>query len=138
MPSRSYQQPDFRRSFGSQLQPELKQPSRSFSAPRLFKSGIPNIALQASLSTVAATPPHAWYRSLSTARQRVKPTASDVIQKLREWLDTIPIGNGENRGWDDKQLEEIADFAMENDHAQFSAEQIYRHFVEFQVEEAGK
>lgn len=39
------------------------------------------------------------------------PNAQDAEMKLRKWLETIPIGNGSERGWDDGQIREIAEFA---------------------------
>jgi len=59
-----------------------------------------------------------------------------VEGKIREWLDTIPIGNGAERGWDDTQILEIAEFAQEQHLEHLSAEDIYKRYVEWQVEKA--
>jgi len=56
-----------------------------------------------------------------------------VERTLRRWLDTIPIGNGADRGWDNAQVAEIARFAEEEQLQHCSAEEIYRRYVEHQV-----
>jgi len=61
-----------------------------------------------------------------------------VEGKLRDWLKTIPIGNGEERGWDDSQILEIAEFAQDHHLEHLQAEDIYKRYVEFQVERAEK
>jgi len=60
----------------------------------------------------------------------------NVTTKIRNWLDTIPIGNGADRGWDDAQIREIADFAQDSHLEHLSAEEIYKRYVEHQVEQA--
>jgi len=60
-----------------------------------------------------------------------------VDSKIRRWLNTIPIGNGANRGWDDTQIREIGDFAKDKRLEHLGAEDIYRKYVEHQVETAG-
>jgi len=56
--------------------------------------------------------------------------------KIRDWLKSIPIGNGAERGWDDSQILEIAEFAQDNHLEHLKAEDIYKRYVEFQVERA--
>merc|ERR1711972_401732 len=56
---------------------------------------------------------------------------------LKEWLKTIPIGNGAERGWDDTQILEIAEFAQEQHLEHLTAEEIYKRYVEYQVEKSG-
>lgn len=56
--------------------------------------------------------------------------------KIRRWLKTIPIGNGEERGWDDAQIKAIAIFAQEYQLEHLAAEEIYKRFVEHQVASA--
>lgn len=56
--------------------------------------------------------------------------------KIRQWLMTIDIGNGAERGWDDAQILEIAAFAQERGLDQASAEEMYKRWVEWQVERA--
>lgn len=58
--------------------------------------------------------------------------------KIRDWLSTIPIGNGAERGWDEEQILEIADFAKEQRLEHLGAEEIYKQFVEYQVELASR
>ncbi|CAE8593602.1 unnamed protein product, partial [Polarella glacialis] len=66
------------------------------------------------------------------------PSLSQLLQdsaegKIRKWLSTIPIGNGAERGWDDSQILEIAEFAEEKQIEHLSAEEIYKRYVEHQV-----
>merc|ERR1712125_78281 len=56
--------------------------------------------------------------------------------KIRDWLKTIPIGNGADRGWDDTQIQEIAAFAKGQRLDHLDAEEIYKRYVEHQVEKA--
>lgn len=56
--------------------------------------------------------------------------------KIRDWLKTIPIGNGAERGWDDAQILDIAGFAQDHKLDSLKAEDIYKRYVEFQVEKA--
>merc|ERR1719503_416492 len=65
------------------------------------------------------------------------PTPDAVDQKLREWLDTIPMGNSEERGWDDSQIKAIAQFARDHYLDYLTAEEIYKRYVEHQVRLAG-
>jgi len=61
-----------------------------------------------------------------------------VEGKIRLWLNAIPIGNGEDRGWDNSQILEIAEFAQAMHLEDLSAEDIYVRYVEHKVEEAEK
>jgi len=54
--------------------------------------------------------------------------------KIRRWLQTIPIGDGAERGWDESQIAEIAGFAQGRNLEHLSAEEIYKRYVEYQVE----
>lgn len=56
--------------------------------------------------------------------------------KIRQWLSTIPIGNGSERGWDDAQILEIANFAEMRGIENVSAEEMYKRYVEHQVSQA--
>eukprot|EP00930_Biecheleria_cincta_P045233 TRINITY_DN31181_c0_g1_i1.p1 TRINITY_DN31181_c0_g1~~TRINITY_DN31181_c0_g1_i1.p1 ORF type:complete len:599 (-),score=83.50 TRINITY_DN31181_c0_g1_i1:39-1754(-) len=56
--------------------------------------------------------------------------------KIRQWLSTIPIGNGSERGWDDAQIQEIANFAETQGIEYVSAEEMYKRYVEHQVSQA--
>jgi hypothetical protein len=62
---------------------------------------------------------------------------NSVDAKIRRWLRTIPIGNGADRGWDDSQIAEIAAFAQDQHIEHLQAEEIYKQYVEHQVENAG-
>lgn len=69
------------------------------------------------------------------------PSLGQLLQdsaegKIREWLKTIPIGDGDERGWDDTQILEIAEFAQEHHLEHLAAEEIYKRYVEHQVERA--
>jgi len=71
----------------------------------------------------------------------VPPTSIQTLddsaeRKIRRWLQTIPIGNGEERGWDGAQIQEIANFAEEHHLEHLAAEEIYKRFVEHQVASA--
>lgn len=57
-------------------------------------------------------------------------------QKLRQWLRTIPIGRGEQRGWDDAQIADICEFARSRQLEHLAAEAVYKHYVEHLVERA--
>merc|ERR1719498_1727097 len=59
-----------------------------------------------------------------------------VDSKIRRWLSTIPIGNGADRGWDDAQIAGIAAFAQDRHLEHLPAEDIYKKYVEHQVESA--
>eukprot|EP00927_Polykrikos_kofoidii_P025521 TRINITY_DN22909_c0_g1_i1.p1 TRINITY_DN22909_c0_g1~~TRINITY_DN22909_c0_g1_i1.p1 ORF type:complete len:538 (+),score=65.48 TRINITY_DN22909_c0_g1_i1:49-1662(+) len=61
-----------------------------------------------------------------------------VETKLRQWLQTIPIGNGSHRGWDDSQIEEMARFARRQRLDHLDAEALYKRYVEHQVEIAAR
>lgn len=61
----------------------------------------------------------------------------NVDSKIRRWLKTIPIGNGAERGWDDAQIAEIVEFAQDQHLEHMTAEDIYKRYVEHQVEKAG-
>lgn len=119
------------------------EPLRSFSAPRpqsvpplsvltaapLQQMGPPIIG--AGVSTPGMPPPPGlWLPSLGKLLQ------DSVDSKIRRWLSTIPIGNGANRGWDDSQITEIAGFAQDKHLEHLAAEDIYKKYVEHQVESA--
>jgi len=53
--------------------------------------------------------------------------------KLWRWLDTIPIGNGEDRGWDEEDVRKIAAFAVDEGLEDEDAEEVYQRYVEHQV-----
>eukprot|EP00927_Polykrikos_kofoidii_P039816 TRINITY_DN34124_c0_g1_i1.p1 TRINITY_DN34124_c0_g1~~TRINITY_DN34124_c0_g1_i1.p1 ORF type:complete len:629 (-),score=81.86 TRINITY_DN34124_c0_g1_i1:53-1813(-) len=67
---------------------------------------------------------------------QAKPEEDSVESKIWQWLRTIPIGNGADRGWDEKVIADIVHFAHDEDMANASAEEIYRRYVEDQVEKA--
>lgn len=119
------------------------EPMRSFSAPR--QQSVPPVAVIAAaplqqlgppiLGTGASTPgmpppPGLWMPSLGQLLQ------DNVDTKIRRWLRTIPIGNGADRGWDDAQIAEIARFAQDQHLEHLAAEDIYKRYVEHQVESA--
>ncbi|CAK9113640.1 Ankyrin-2 [Durusdinium trenchii] len=62
----------------------------------------------------------------------------DAESKIRKWLETIPIGNGSERGWDDAQIREIATFAEQRQLGHLAPEELYQRYVEHQVAEAEK
>eukprot|EP00434_Breviolum_minutum_P034343 symbB.v1.2.030392.t1/scaffold3419.1/size57203/2 len=87
--------------------------------------------------TAAAMSP----KSRSTSVARVAPPRrpeDEAEMKLRRWLDTIPIGNGAERGWDDTQIRDMASFANKNQLSHLPPEQLYQRYVEHQVAEADK
>lgn len=110
-------------------------PARALSAPR-GAMGPPMSVLTAPPPPVAmafAHPgmlplPGIWMPSLGQLLQ------DGAEAKLRRWLDTIPIGNGADRGWDDAQILEIAEFAQDQQLEHLAAEDIYKRYVEHQVE----
>jgi len=123
---------------------EPMHPMRSFSAPR--QGSVPPIAVVTSsplqqmgppiIGTGVSTPgmpppPGLWMPSLGQLLQ------DNVDAKIRRWLKTIPIGNGADRGWDDAQIAEIASFAQDHHLEHLAAEDIYKKYVEHQVESAG-
>lgn len=57
----------------------------------------------------------------------------EMEEKLRRWLATIPMSDG-NRQWDDAQILDIVSFAREAGLHHLPAEEIYRLYVEHQVE----
>lgn len=57
-----------------------------------------------------------------------------VDSKTRRWLDTIPIGD--DRSWDDAQIAGLVDFAVDRHLEHLPAEDIYKRYVEYQVESA--
>jgi len=65
-----------------------------------------------------------------------KTKQDGVEAKIRQWLQTIPIGNGADRGWDDGQIAEITEFARRKNLGDLDAETIYKKYVEDQVERA--
>lgn len=117
------------------------EPVRSFSAPR-GQSVPPQISVLTTaplqqmgppiggtgLSTPGMPPPAGlWLPSLGQLLH------DSVDSKIRRWLSTIPIGNGANRGWDDAQITEIAEFAQDKHLEHLAAEDIYKKYVEHQV-----
>ncbi|CAE7567404.1 Ank2 [Symbiodinium pilosum] len=84
--------------------------------------------------TSAAPPPfqHAATVQLPPKGQAVQ----EAEGKIRQWLDTIPIGNGAERGWDDAQIREIAEFSSQQNLGHLTAEHLYQRYVEHQVAEA--
>jgi len=54
--------------------------------------------------------------------------------KLRRWLATIPMSDGPDREWDDTQIFDLVQFAQEAQCEDRPAEEIYRLYVERQVE----
>jgi len=77
-------------------------------------------------------PLNLWMPSLGQLLQ------DSVEGKIRTWLKTIPIGNGADRGWDDAQIIAIAEFAQDKHLEHLTAEEIYKRYVEHQVEAAEK
>mmetsp|Transcript_17631 Transcript_17631/g.48414 ORF Transcript_17631/g.48414 Transcript_17631/m.48414 type:complete len:612 (+) Transcript_17631:75-1910(+) len=71
-----------------------------------------------------------WMPPLAKTKQ------DGVEAKIRQWLQTIPIGNGADRGWDDGQIAEITEFARRKNLGDLDAETIYKKYVEDQVERA--
>ncbi|CAK0881207.1 unnamed protein product, partial [Prorocentrum cordatum] len=64
-----------------------------------------------------------------------RPSGPESVEgKIREWLETIPIGGGADRGWDDEQISEIAQFARGEGLSDLPAEDLYKRYVEHQVE----
>lgn len=63
-------------------------------------------------------------------------SAGSPEDKIRRWLSGIPIGEGADRGWDEGQIADIADFARSHRLEDASAEEMYKRFVEWQVEKA--
>jgi len=59
-------------------------------------------------------------------------------QKVRDWLSSVPIGEGASRGWDEKQIEEISQFATSRRLEHLSAEGIYSKYVDHQIEKANE
>eukprot|EP00397_Hematodinium_sp_SG-2012_P021386 GEMP01022086.1.p1 GENE.GEMP01022086.1~~GEMP01022086.1.p1 ORF type:complete len:555 (+),score=76.51 GEMP01022086.1:342-2006(+) len=137
---------EVRRSFGNQTATTagfVEKPraaTRSYSAPRPWGTGFPLQGLRhnslAGRGLLSHHPVSVWaqYSTLSTTQR----SAGSAEQKIRDWLDTISIGNSKSRGWDDEQIIEIAEFAKRKQLDSLSAEQIYSKYVEFQVEEANK
>lgn len=75
-------------------------------------------------------------RSSSAAPMGRPQAGLNAEMKIRKWLDTIPIGNGSERGWDDAQIRQIASFAHKNHLSHLPPEQLYQRYVENQVAEA--
>lgn len=61
---------------------------------------------------------------------------------MRTWLSTIPrspqSANKEAREWDDEQIASIAHFARDASIEDLEVDEIYRRYVEHQVEMADK
>eukprot|EP00439_Symbiodinium_sp_Y106_P066796 s2133_g10.t4 len=88
-----------------------------------------------SLNRTPAAP--APFQYAGTVQLPPKLPVQEAEGKIRQWLDTIPIGNGAERGWDDAQIREIAEFAASQQNLQhLSAEQLYQRYVEHQVAQA--
>jgi len=125
------------------LSPTTSTPARAFSVPRGIASmlgspnglGLPNLGLLGVPGIPQSpSPPRLWMPSLPPSLNDAP--ASSAEGTIREWLKNIPIGNGADRGWDDSQIREIATFAQEKQLEHASAEEIYKRYVEYQVEKA--
>lgn len=144
--------------------PEVQVPARAFSAPRAqghsvsFSADAPaGMGLQVPLQPFAlgggpglqvgfgdaanGPPSQAATPAAPLPVGLFVPSAGQLLQdsvegKIRQWLRTIPIGNGADRGWDDAQIAEIAEFAQDQHLEHLGAEDIYKRFVEHQVERA--
>jgi len=96
----------------------------------------------ASSFTVVAPEPGSFpdLGSSASAVPRGDSRALPVEEKLRQWLSTIPMQGGQphnsaqDRDWDEMQISEIVVFAQESHMAHLPAEEIYRRFVEHQVD----
>jgi len=129
----------------------LMAPPTSFSA-RSFpvRRGISGVLASPTPSLVAATPgplspplpfnflvsPISKDVGAGRQHQSASFTTPGAEGKIRRWLKTIPIGNGEERGWDDAQIQAIAIFAKEHHLEHLAAEEMYKRFVEHQVASA--
>lgn len=89
----------------------------------------PTVALFARVASFE--PPRFQPQTANTGRTG-KPKGG-IEGKLWSWLDTIPIGNGDERGWDDEDVKKIAAFAIEDGLEDLDAEDVYRRYVEHQV-----
>jgi len=129
------------------LSPTTSTPARAFSVPRGGTSmlgspssglALPNLGLLGVPGIPQSlSPPGLWMPSLPLSlNDAPAPAPAGAEGKLREWLKSIPIGNGAERGWDDSQIREIATFAQEKKLEHASAEEIYKRYVENQVEMA--
>lgn len=74
--------------------------------------------------------------ALGTSAERSTDAVAGAEAKIRAWLQTIPIGNSADRGWDDSQIAQIAEFAQDHHLEGLQAEEIYKRYVEHQVERA--
>eukprot|EP00929_Paragymnodinium_shiwhaense_P005264 TRINITY_DN10698_c0_g1_i1.p1 TRINITY_DN10698_c0_g1~~TRINITY_DN10698_c0_g1_i1.p1 ORF type:complete len:542 (+),score=73.40 TRINITY_DN10698_c0_g1_i1:53-1678(+) len=90
---------------------------------------------QAASPRTQATPVPALAESTTLRRSPVHPV-DNVEMKIWQWLRTIPIGNGAHRGWDDRVIISIVDFAYREGLTHLGAEELYRRYVEHQVEQA--
>jgi len=107
----------------------------ALAAPRSSPSAVGHgpTGIQAAAVPVTLLPPPPaglWMPSLGQLLQ------DSAEGKIREWLKTIPIGNGADRGWDDGQILQIAEFAQDQHLEHLAAEDIYKRYVEHQVESA--
>lgn len=94
--------------------------------------------MNAGVATPSMPPPPSLLQPFSPASLLASFSAQDgVDSKLRRWLSEIPIGNGADRGWDDSQIAGIASFAQDRHLEHLNAEDIYRKYVEYQVDSAG-
>eukprot|EP00929_Paragymnodinium_shiwhaense_P097553 TRINITY_DN59206_c0_g1_i1.p1 TRINITY_DN59206_c0_g1~~TRINITY_DN59206_c0_g1_i1.p1 ORF type:complete len:751 (-),score=137.33 TRINITY_DN59206_c0_g1_i1:93-2345(-) len=139
------QVPMLRSSLGGASGASIRQPS-----PLQVRPPEVNMALRRNLANGFITPPpSATFVAMQLQGDAVAaavagPAASpmptqahsDVEAKLRQWLGTISIGNDAHRGWDDGQIVELARFARDGRLEQQTPEEIYRRFVEHQVEVA--
>lgn len=100
----------------------------------------PHGALGLPVATVAGLTPPAglWLHGVGYIKDQpaVEIEQDGAEWKIREWLRSIPIGNGAERGWDDSQIRAIASFAQEEDLDHLDAAEIYKRYVEHQVEVA--
>jgi len=128
--------------FGA-IPPTNSEPFRSYSAPR--PQSVPPVTVRTANSFQPIGPPVLPGTStpgLPPPPGLLIPSLGKIIQntvdaKIRQWLRTIPIGNGSDRGWDDAQISEIVAFAQDHHVEQLPAEDIYKKYVEHQVETAG-
>jgi len=148
---------------GLQLQPSQRRSIRTVAEPRAMVGHIARAASARSSSRSCSPhpplpPPIGMHFSPSAPNTMILPlvaigtppvsgapglpaspmTPLSVVGKIRNWLSTIPIGNGADRGWDDKQVESIAAFASEKSLGHLPAEDIYRQYVEHHLEKANE
>lgn len=132
--------------FGQEMAAAARTASVPRRAPSLPPGGVvvvmtpPHGALGLPVATVAGLTPPAglWLHGVGYIKDQpaVEIEQDGAEWKIREWLRSIPIGNGAERGWDDSQIRAIASFAQEEDLDHLDAAEIYKRYVEHQVEVA--